>query len=223
MLSQWAYEHSSLAATDNQLLVDLGLMEGPSSASPTFNNSLGTKNQTIVKLISFGAEFEDSGRRPLNLFYDPQNSGRSLTAWPLSISSPNWALEDTENFVAQNYSLLHATDYLYKALTQQTKTYRETYWVLTFQSLGQVVHHIQDMAQPQHVRNDDHCKEPYCLIAGPILYRKSMYEKYTAESHSSLANIVSGSTYPPIDLSQFNNAKAFWDGSDSSDGFGLAM
>jgi len=48
-----------------------------------------------------------------------------------------------------------------------------------FQSIGQVIHHLQDMAQPQHVRNDPHCDSMICQTFDPRLYSPSHYEKYT--------------------------------------------
>ena len=37
-----------------------------------------------------------------------------------------------------------------------TKEQRDRYWATTFRALGDIVHHLQDMAQPQHTRNDAH-------------------------------------------------------------------
>ena len=54
---------------------------------------------------------------------------------------------------------------MYRALTGRSKsgqvvapvqTDRKAYWATTFRALGDVVHLIQDMAQPQHTRNDPH-------------------------------------------------------------------
>jgi hypothetical protein len=48
-----------------------------------------------------------------------------------------------------------------------------------FQSIGHVIHHLQDMAQPQHVRNDVHCDKGICKTLYPHVYAPSQYEKYT--------------------------------------------
>jgi hypothetical protein len=48
-----------------------------------------------------------------------------------------------------------------------------------FQSIGHVIHHLQDMAQPQHVRNDVHCDRGICKTLFPHVYAPSQYEKYT--------------------------------------------
>ena len=47
-----------------------------------------------------------------------------------------------------------ARDYYYKALTKNMGVVRDTYLARTFQSIGQVMHLLEDMAVPAHVRND---------------------------------------------------------------------
>ena len=53
---------------------------------------------------------------------------------------------------------------------------RKAYWATLFRSLGDLVHLVQDMAQPQHVRNDSHMGSWY----GPLIGagHKSIYEQY---------------------------------------------
>jgi hypothetical protein len=67
-------------------------------------------------------------------------------------------------------------------LTSPTADERKGFFGKTFQTLGQVIHHTQDMAQPQHVRNDAHRDAIFpCLIPGGLFgfYSPSLYEKYT--------------------------------------------
>jgi hypothetical protein len=75
-----------------------------------------------------------------------------------------------------HFSVADAREYLYRALTlrrylgpleyaslvaanataaESAKT-QAKYWASALRALGSVVHHIQDMAQPQHTRNDSH-------------------------------------------------------------------
>ena len=63
-------------------------------------------------------------------------------------------------------SVLDAREAMYRALTGQdkngnpvaaTEADRKKYWITTFRSLGDVVHLLQGMVQPQHMRNDSHC------------------------------------------------------------------
>lgn len=114
------------------------------------------------------------------------------------IKAPNWILgtEDAftvpltplpENSLKYNhYTVFHAMDSMYRALTGHDTTgspnigpdgtigdeaVRNAYWATTFRSLGDLVHIIQDMSQPQHTRNDYH---------GPGASFESLaYEAYT--------------------------------------------
>jgi hypothetical protein len=48
----------------------------------------------------------------------------------------------------------NARKYFYSALTSPGKAIREDSYAKTFQAVGQVMHLLQDMAVPAHVRND---------------------------------------------------------------------
>jgi len=129
---------------------------------PNSNN----KRNTIRELVRFGARFEDDSPRFINHFYDPLQNRPLQNVSPFNPEiSPDWALEDNEEIGGQDYSYRNALDYFYEALTIPTgflvkadeKTRKENFG-RTFQTLGQVIHHIQDMAQPQHVRLDEHGK-----------------------------------------------------------------
>src|SRR4029079_3052981 len=88
-------------------------------------------------------------------------------------------LEDAGSFLTQTNSYRDARNYLYEALTGPTELERRKSFGLMFQTLGQVIHHLQDMAQPQHVRNDAHCDSTICQMFDPRLYSPSQYERYT--------------------------------------------
>ncbi len=158
--------NSSKIAKDQELLKNFGLKSlAEKQKFPNSNNI----EQTIRELFRTGANFEDtlSADRPRNHFYDP------LSSEPLTISgkavgstSPDWALEDkgqitgTLGFGKQEFSYRDAREYFFNALTLPGKTDREKNFGLTFQTIGMVIHHVQDMAQPQHVRNDQHLELP---------------------------------------------------------------
>ena len=55
------------------------------------------------------------------------------------------------------------------------------------------------MAQPQHVRNDDHCDRWYCR---PYLHKPSRYEQYTKDKNNLINN-----QYGPV---TFGTAREFW-------------
>ena len=155
-----AADTSVLASPDGPML-DLGL-KGITDLSQTFPDSNGD-SKIVRELIRDGAKVEDNFPRPRNHFYDPI-SNRPLTVLGISLgnTSPDWALEDNGQIAGlagvgeQKFSFADARGYLRQALTSPSETDRKKYFGLTFQTLGQVIHHVQDMAQPQHVRNDPH-------------------------------------------------------------------
>lgn len=129
----------------------------------------------VELLVSCGAMFEDvPGTRSLNHFYDPAHAGRPLTIGAaLGRASPDWALEDNGNVTPQEFSYKAARSNLFLAMSAtESLTKRDEYWGKVFQSVGQVVHHLQDMAQPQHVRNDDHFELPVNIpgVTNPSVY-----------------------------------------------------
>jgi len=169
-----------------------------------FPNSKTGEKKSILELIRDGARFEDTliriPPRPLNHFFDPVNN-RPLTVAGISVGekSPDWALEDNGSIGNQGFSYLDAQNYFYQALTATSQADHDRNFGMTFQILGHVIHHIQDMAQPQHVRNDPHCDAVYCI--GPFR-NPSRYEKYTDTHRGELPYTADPVTFP--------NARAFW-------------
>lgn len=136
--------------------------------------------------------------RPLNHFYDPANDR------PLEIlfsergqKAPNWATGSTDAFTTPNtedinrrnhFTIFDAREAYWRALTGRNKAgvvvadtddKRKAYWATTFRALGDIVHLVEDMAQPQHTRNDAHsgaCSKIFG--AGAIAGEESIYEKY---------------------------------------------
>ncbi len=236
LLPSWAYEvntHEELSAAavdlsvlknQNDVLSNLGLK--PLADQQTFPSSQGN-SRTIIQLIREGSRFEDGLKsdcetRPKHHFYDPvRDRGLRRGLLISGERSPDWALEDRDEFLTQQYySLKDARDYLYMALTATREEDRSKYFGLTFQSLGHVTHHVQDMAQPQHVRNDIH------LIAGEdcgtltkgfiaLFQNPSHYEQYT----KALGNLPLGQ-YPKV---RFDTARRYWHTETRNPGAGQGM
>jgi hypothetical protein len=122
--------------------------------------------------------------RPLHHFFNPQApNGPLATQGLLSImrSSPSWMFEDTTGpqgqtlglaptLEQQEFSYWDARKYQYCSVmgdqdyncklpnvSATGAELRKIHAGLMFQALGHLMHHVQDMAQPQHVRNDAHC------------------------------------------------------------------
>lgn len=93
--------------------------------------------------------------------------------------APDWALGTADAFTPNpepvsshrnHFTVASAHEAMWRALTLRTGAgvpapratgdndaeVREAYWATTFRALGDVVHLIQDMAQPQHTRNEPH-------------------------------------------------------------------
>jgi hypothetical protein len=194
-MSQKALE-ASILVSPSSVLDDL-LLKGVAEDTQKFPGADG-KERTILDLIKYGANQEDNlyipavaGSRFMQHFYDPRSGGPLTDFTPAELqglsllygdpyqpiqASPRWALEDEQDFLdnkiaGQIFSYKDGRKYFYKALTEFTKSDREKSFGLMFQTLGHVIHHIQDMAQPQHVKNEKH----------PPISPGGLYEHYTNE------------------------------------------
>lgn len=217
-LSEQALAVSDLSI-DPAVLQNLGLQAGQ-----LFPDSKGAYSD-VKGLFRTGAHFEDdtSGvKRPLNHFYNPlNNQPLTVKGYALGATSPDWALEDGGNITNQSNSFRDARQYFYDALTLPvTQQIRDKFWGFTFQTLGQVIHHIQDMAQPQHVRNDAHC-DVGILGCGIFFYNPSLYEKYSDKQRAKGALPFAGynPVYSSTDTTTFNTPRNLW---HTADGKGLA-
>jgi hypothetical protein len=143
--------------------------------------------------------------RVLHHFYDPyHNRPLSILGKELGTTAPTWAIEGSSGGygTSNGFSAVMAREAMWRALTLKhqpaspaadqslvdiafasttaipdRESLRLAYWATTFRALGDVVHMLQDMAQPQHTRNDAHaglgCKDGDCLGG-----HKSYYEAY---------------------------------------------
>jgi hypothetical protein len=173
---------------------------------------------TPLRLVLRGAEEEDAGIRSRNHFFDPQNGGRGLVyLGTIAQPSPSWILDGAEQEAGDQFFYEDAKALLYGALTGPTRAGRDAALGKTFETLGHVIHHLQDMAQPQHVRNDVHCDEwatrlfesswlrlPVCPLTGA--YRPSAYESFTFEHVRTLE--LGG--YAPVDYATFYDPHLLW-------------
>jgi hypothetical protein len=150
--------------------------------------------------------------RVLNHFYDPYNDRPLQFVTPLGKRTPDWALTDTgnepEDEPGNHFSVLRAREAMWRALTLRSsptqgmadlaftadaqiptkEALRTAYWATTFRALGDVVHLLQDMAQPQHTRNDPHSGE-FCGAWACTGGHASFYEKYVD------ANVIGNASF----------------------------
>lgn len=141
--------------------------------------------------------------RVFNHFFDPYFNrplgGPVLTTLIQSLNgepakrSPDWVTGYQDAFAAQPvpdanrtnvFSILDAREAMYRALTGRgpdgpyNEAIRKSYWATTFRALGGVIHHIQDMAQPQHTRNEPHSGVGGFLIEALVTGHASAMEKH---------------------------------------------
>jgi len=170
-LTHTAFEKSNLAL-DPALLQRLGLEPWQKS--------------WIDIWLRVGAWYEDRGSRGMQHFFDPTNNkGLSFVGVEVGNPSPRWVLEDESQISGQTTSVADAREQLTRALTYNDGTPSQSYQERQasmgnfFIYLAAAVHHLQDMTQPQHVRNDDHLDEHPILLFP--LYDPSLYERYTKQ------------------------------------------
>ena len=202
---------------------------------------------TVLELIRQGARYEDDvlalPPRPLHHFFDPA-TGKGLSIDPLQYvgvlpasvvlliagvnatnqASPDWALDST---MTNNFSRKALSNFMYDAYLKPTKAERDAATGRMFETIGRLLHHVQDMAQPQHVRNDAHLHfellEQMCPIPptpgleDPVcpLYRAlrapSLYEQWTKSlPAASLPMTGYQPVYGPTDWATFSHPRRFW-------------
>ena len=136
------------------------------------------EDKTIQQWLQQGSTDEDSPVcRAANHFHDPLKAWDSsyVTDSPLLIqkwcrdippvwpqySNITWAtgyetrgVKLTTSMDRQDMNWDNAHGYFYSALTETDHYKRDDYFVKTFRALGQVMHLLEDMGVPAHVRND---------------------------------------------------------------------
>jgi hypothetical protein len=154
-------------------------------------------------LIKLGAFCEDAtaGTQQLarytNHFYDPVHGGSGYMSGTFP-SSLIWGLE-TIDIGTQDYSYKDARGYFYKGLTLLDNEQRKRSLAAAFRAIGHAIHLVQDMAQPQHTRDDSHGSG-------------SLFESFTER----IRNDLPFAGYSPA---QFGAPASFW---HTADGKGLA-
>jgi len=203
--------YDSQLRLDAQLLPSLGLNPYGENTFPISPTSFhGSEYLTTTQMIIDGSVREDVPfTRVLYHFFDPQNN-RGLNAdtviGPIEfVASPDWILEDvslSEATADQDFSYRDARANFYAALTNGSAIERAYYYGRTFKSLGHVLHHIQDMGQPQHVRNEPHCDKPFLCdemleaLVYAKLYVPSLLEEHVASRDQSVRYQHAISPYP---------------------------
>ena len=209
------YDHGFAYKTDTHQDITIAVL----SKSNNYLKFLQDFNVDPVRtkgLATYGSYAEDNNGRFFFHFYDPIND-HGLGTPPIFDSAPVWGYQ--HNFPPNNYSWTEARSFMYKALASTTLDDREINFDKLFRSLGHVVHLVEDMAQPSHVRNDPHASH-YESATAAFSVNPSHLEDW-AQFHSgdvaAFANAASGAKLvvsfddPFETLSLFSNQNFFSD------------
>ena len=123
--------------------------------------------------------------RFVNHFFDPTRNQGLTVSGIAGARAPDWAAGAVDAFGQANvkdtqrrnhFTIFDAQEAMFRASTLKTvdsvgnlvdlaglpvdptgrQSFRKAYWATTFRALGDVLHVNQDMAQPQHTRNEAH-------------------------------------------------------------------
>src|SRR6185312_9896190 len=154
-------------------------------------------------------------------------------------SAAEWALQDHPAAWfggTQPYNYVNTEKYLWNALTYrdgrsnaESFDIRQRSWGLVFQSLGQIIHLIQDMGSPQHTRSEMHYdKFDVANITQISRYEKRALKPDVAQwiatcilARSSDAKCLENApvmieaVYPTF-ASRFQTPRSFWESSDQT-------
>ncbi|HZX36266.1 MAG TPA: hypothetical protein VFF54_07255 [Thermodesulfobacteriota bacterium] len=159
--------------------------------------------------------FSSPNNRFFNHYFDPI-SGSGLTLPGVSGQvSRDWGkgiqVNTDPDTPTNEYDWQDARTYFYNALTGATDIERKTNFSLTFRSLGQVVHLLEDASQPGHVRNDPHVS-PSDDILGSMIFNSSRLEEWANNNGSLISSYAASAgdakAYPAFD-NYFNGLASF--------------
>jgi hypothetical protein len=161
-------------------------------------------------------------------FFDPQNDRPLTLLGERGPKSPDWALEADKTISGRenHYNIPSAREAMWRALTLKkllpngtlesiipggnnvgaaaAEDERNAYWATTFRAVGDVVHLLQDAAQPQHTRNDAHsglgCDprnfQAVCLAGHDSFVEKYLKARTLRASSTSTSNSTSFTHHP---------------------------
>jgi hypothetical protein len=145
--------------------------------------------------------------RPVNHFFDPIHSGKGLRI-PISCaaegaSAADWAL-DPAAYYGNYYSLPQVKAVYLQAVLGPNPGTRDIYLRDFFVGMGHLVHLIQDMAQPEHTRNDQHLTGSQKILFNGT--EASIWEQWGKSNLSDLrTTLVNFDGYPTVNLPDYRD------------------
>ena len=131
-------------------------------------------------------------------FYDPVYDQPLAKMIAVGFRAHEWALEEPEPIVGQNFSWRDGRRAFLQALTAETPARREQELSATFRILGHVMHLVQDMGVPEHTRNDWHAGKfaPLFPLGTPSLYEAWVDEQLEAYALAGFFGAYSPRSFP---------------------------
>jgi hypothetical protein len=191
------------ARASHDFLVQLGLPEGTPLAGKTAAiwTTQGAHDED-ERLGGAGVQFH---------FFDPVNESPMTVFKPTtcdvlfaaSTSARDWAQDSADNA----FDLNAAEDHYYLGMVGGTQQERDTAFVSMFLTLGHVMHLVQDMAQPQHTRNDFHLTFEETRLEALQFLASRTWSRYEKWCQLNLANHddPAYSGYPIVKLKTFGS------------------
>ena len=227
-----AFDKSVLA--DEEFIRSLGIVD--ENRITNLTDSKGTpyqvtpyRLQNLRRLVSFGAVREDALAPPrmLNHFFDVQNGGgpyADLGAWNITApnSSLDWSLElngDITNWALlsdQDLSYKDALEYYVDGVRAVDPFIRDSKMGLVFQIMGHLTHHVQDMAQPEHTRGDNHFDTGSTFVNDLFTPQfvtassPSLFETTVASDLAMITRAQAQDPYVSVDIREFSEPAEFW-------------
>jgi hypothetical protein len=163
----------------------------------TKDDSVG--GDSLRVMVGQAAYDEDGGNNSLNHFYDPEHDAALSVPFtlciPVGATARNWGVDG----LGQNsFSTAEARLYYEAVLMAPNDSVRDVNLKLLFQSLGHSIHLVQDMAQPEHTRNDQHLPGSEVLLGNGT--EASLYEEWGLQNLLGLYPAVPYDGYPSVAL-----------------------
>ena len=172
---------------------------------------------------------------PINLC--PTSSTQSAANWALGVlpgSSDAFSDMPVDANTRNHFSVFAAHEAMWRALTLRQKdgtpaprpdilyaipTWtkeddRKAYWATTFRAIGDILHLNQDVAQPQHTRNEGHGSDHATLYERYVDARVSQPKKFTFNGEGTI--LAELGTLPPLPVNlpypvpRFNRYSDYW-------------
>lgn len=210
-MSQVAVSRSALGSS--RLYVEWGLKKNIDTMLFP-RNGTPADTRTAAEHVAAGSVEEDAFPRPAAHFYDPVHNRPLLPLiyGAIGRKSPDWSIEGLGQSDPNDYSFARARKAMQRAFIAPTESERNQNFGLMFEAVGRVIHHIQDMAQPQHVRHDSHFEMPWADVLPDMEIppeNRSRYERATDRGRERNALAYSG--YDNVNLGA---ARDYWETAD---------